>query len=85
MNNIDGEFLLEIWDLLKEHIHQKDRETIAHRLVAIFEEYGLENSDLYEVEGTDRHIDKVIKSRRIEDDDYDDSEDYGEWQIGSIL
>lgn len=76
MQEVDADFLNDIWNFVKEYIPVKEKETAAYRLVDIFEDFGLEIEDLYRLEGEDKYLDKVIKSKHqeydVEDDDFED-------------
>lgn len=77
MREMDSEFFMDVWNLLKEYVLTKERETAAHRLADVFEDYGLEIEELYRLEGEDKYLDRVIKDRHQSYDE-DDEEGYTE-------
>ena len=68
--------LHEVWQIVKNHIHIKDRVETAEALLEAFEDHlDLEELDLYKNE-----FDKWIKAAILSRNEYDDEdEDESEW------
>jgi hypothetical protein len=56
----NANLLLEVWDLLKDYVHVKEKEDSAIRLIQIFEGYGLGPNDLMDIRGEDKDIDHAL-------------------------
>lgn len=79
----NGAVVLEIWELIVEHLPSAKREEVANKVVKIFSDYGVEQADFESVKGEDSHLDAAIDNiyemadvddydYELEDDDADD-------------
>lgn len=81
---IDDQFIIEIWDIFKDYVPEKVRETAATQFVEFLDDFGLKSGVLEGVLGYDPHLDQAIETildqEKDEDEeleeDYDQDEDY---------
>lgn len=70
----DSAFIIDVWACIKPYVQAKDRQDVADRLVAIFDEYGF--TDGFEDEHFERILAASIKERfgfeDEEENEYDD-------------
>lgn len=71
MSQTSSEFLLEIWDLLRENSPPAKREALAEALLNIFENYAESPAEMDDLEGSDKYIDKALDTLYPEDNDDD--------------
>ena len=81
---IDDQFIIEIWDIFKDYVPEKVRETAATQFVEFLDDFGIKPSVLEGVLGYDPHLDQAIESVLDQEDgeeeeleeDFDENEDY---------
>jgi hypothetical protein len=75
----DGTIILDLWELIVEHIPNNKREDVANKVIKIFADAGFEAADFETVRGEDSHLDAAIDNikEEVDDDEYDfEAEDY---------
>lgn len=70
----DSKLILEAWEAVRESIPAARREDAVHKLLKVFEEYGID-IDAGELEGEDTHLDAALESHREHRDDEDSEYD----------
>lgn len=80
---MEEDLIIEVWDIFKEYISDKNKDTAANHFVDFLVGKDVETSVLEAVMGYDSHLDDAIKlvlDSELEDDDgLDDTDyDYGE-------
>ena len=78
--DLDSSLVLDLWELVVEHIPTSKKEDVANKLVMIFADKGLDSSDFDAIRGEDNHLDLAIDNffeadRDVEEFDYE-SNDY---------
>ena len=73
--NPDLEFLVEIWDGMKNYIPKKDRLQAAEQIITIFDE----NADLAEIQDNINMFDSAMKNAIIGHFGLDEDEDDEDW------
>jgi hypothetical protein len=70
------ELIVEVWELLKEHVSAKLKDDACQQLLTIFENNGFSPEDCDNLRGVDRDIDRNLDVLyESEDDDYSDEYD----------
>ncbi len=75
----DGTIILDLWELIVEHIPNNKREDVANKVIKIFADAGFESSDFETVRGEDSYLDAAIDNIKedVDEDEYDfEAEDY---------
>ncbi len=75
----DGTIILDLWELIVEHIPNNKREDVANKVVKIFADAGFEDTEFETVRGEDPYLDAAIDNikEEIDEDEYDfEAEDY---------
>ena len=76
---IDDSFIVEIWDIFKEYVPEKNRETAATQFVEFLQDSGVKDSVLESVLGYDQYLDSaielIINEEEFDDDDEDPYDD----------
>jgi hypothetical protein len=73
--DINSSLALDIWTLFRDDVPASKKEDLADRYLELLEEYGLDTSDLLEIEGEDRYLDAAIVARQEEHEEYEEDED----------
>ncbi len=74
---IDDQFIIEIWDIFKEYVPEKMRETAATQFVDFLDNFGVSSGVLEGVLGYDPDLDRAIETiLDQEDEESEDEEDY---------
>ena len=73
--NPDLDFLVEIWDGMKNYIPKKDRLQAAEQIITIFDE----NADLAEIQDNINMFDSAMKNAIIGHFGLDEDEDDEDW------
>jgi|TARA_B110000305_G_C19368344_1_gene603100 hypothetical protein len=73
--NPDLEFLVEVWDGMKNYIPKKDRLQAAEQIITIFDE----NADLAEIQDNINMFDSAMKNAIIGHFGLDEDEDDEDW------
>lgn len=71
---IDDSFIVEIWDIFKEYVPEKNRETAATQFVEFLQVSGIKDSVLESVLGYDQYLDSAIELV-INEEDFDEEEE----------
>ena len=71
---IDDSFIVEIWDIFKEYVPEKNRETAATQFVEFLQDAGVKDSVLESVLGYDQYLDSAIELI-INEDEYNEEDD----------
>jgi hypothetical protein len=71
--------IIEIWDVFKEYISDKNKEVAANQYVDFLLGKDVELSVLEGLVGYDGHLDEAIKLV-LEDGDYDDDDNDNDWE-----
>jgi len=76
---MEESLIMELWDLFREYIPEKNREMAANQYVDFLLGKDVSVEDLTAYTGYDPHLDDAIKSVQTEEEGYDDEEndDYG--------
>jgi hypothetical protein len=77
MINDNHELLLELWARIKTHISPKERLEVADILVVVFDEFGLVEDDLLDMD-LDKEMRAAARSHLSDGDYEDDPEDYND-------
>jgi hypothetical protein len=75
----DGTIILDLWELIVEHIPNNKREDVANKVVKIFADAGFEDADFDAVRGEDSYLDAAIDNIKedADEEEYDfEAEDY---------
>jgi len=80
---MEEDLIIEVWDVFREYISDKNKETAANQYVDFLLGKDVELSTLEGLMGYDTHLDDaielVINENKEEDDDLDEEDyDYGE-------
>ena len=75
MINDNHELLLELWARIKTHIAPKERLEVADILVVVFDEFGLVEDDLLDMD-LDKEMRAAARSHLSDGDYEDDFKDY---------
>lgn len=76
---MEEELIIEIWDVFKEYISEKNKETAANHFVDMLIGRDVESSVLKALVGYDSHLDDAIElafQDEVEEDDDFDDDDY---------
>ncbi len=76
---MDESLVMEIWDMFREYIRDKNKEMAANQFVDFLLGKDLEVSDLEAYMGYDTHLDTAIKAVMDQESEYSDEEadEYG--------
>ena len=74
--NPDLDFLVEIWDGMKNYITKKDRLQAAEQIITIFDE----NADLADIQVNINMFDSAMKNAIIGHFGLDEDEDDADWE-----
>ena len=80
---MEEDLIIEVWDIFKEYISDKNKDTAANHFVDFLVGKDVEGSVLEAVMGYDSHLDDAIKlvldTELDSDDNFDEDDyDYGE-------
>ena len=74
-----GDLIADLWNIVVEHIPEKQRADVAADFVNTLMDYGIKESVLDSLQGVDPYLDDAIQyaidGENIEDDDYYEDED----------
>lgn len=71
--------IMEVWDLFREYIPEKNREMAANQYVDFLLGKDISVDDLSAYTGYDPHLDEAIKSVTDDENSYEDDEDSDEF------
>lgn len=72
---MEADQIIEIWDVFKEYIPEKNKETAASHYINFLIGQGTNTSDLRSVIGYDSHLDDAIElATGVEDEDEDEDD-----------
>jgi hypothetical protein len=71
MKNKMDELFLGIWGIVKEYAPEKDRETIAHQLLTLFDDHGYTQL-MIDISGEDEVLDAALHELGFIDPEADD-------------
>jgi hypothetical protein len=74
---MNEEFVADIWTLFKPYFDKKHIEMAAEKFVDVIIDYGLDDTQLQDMLGTDKHLDAAIQYY-LEMDEVD-PDAYDEW------
>ena len=73
------DLIADLWNIVVEHIPEKQRADVAADFVNTLMDYGIKESVLDSLQGVDPYLDDAIQyaidGENIEDDDYYEDED----------
>jgi hypothetical protein len=79
---MEEDLIIEVWDIFKEYVPEKNRETAANHYVDFLLGKDVETSTLQSLMGYDIHLDQAIELvvgdeevEEIDEDDWDSYED----------
>jgi len=79
---MEEDLIIEVWDIFKEYVPEKNRETAANHYVDFLLGKDVETSTLQSLMGYDVHLDQAIELvvgdeevEEIDEDDWDSYED----------
>jgi hypothetical protein len=75
---MEEDLIIEIWDVFKEYVSDKNKDTAANHFVDFLLGKDVEQSVLAALVGYDSHLDNAIELVLDEDEELDDDIDYGE-------
>lgn len=58
--DLNGTIVLDIWELVVEHIPASKKDDVANKLVMMFADAGLSEGDFDSIRGEDSHLDAAI-------------------------
>ena len=76
---MEEDLIIEVWDVFKEYIPEKNKDTAANHFVDFLLGKDVDQSVLEALVGFDRHLDDAIElvlDKETEDDYTDDNEYY---------
>lgn len=76
---MEEDLIIEIWDIFKEYIPDKNKETAANHFVDMLIGKDVETSVLKGVLGYDAHLDDAINLALADDPEEDESYDEDNW------
>ena len=68
-------FVADAWMMFKEYLDKKHIEMAAEKYVDILIDYGVNDEQLHEILGTDKHLDAAIQYYLEMDNEYNDEWD----------
>jgi hypothetical protein len=74
----ESNLVLEVWDMVRDHIPVSKRQEIAIGVVRSFEEYGMDAKDLADIVDEELYLTRAyyeVFDEEIEDSDADADED----------
>ena len=74
---MDEILVMEIWDMFREYIPEKNKEVAANQFVDFLLGKDFESSDLEGLMGYDPHLDIAVKAVVDEEKEFEDEEDDG--------
>lgn len=78
MFDLEAEFVIELWDLLKHHVSSREKDDVCLQLLQIFDAHSLPLEDLSDLKGEDKDIDAALLALYGEDEEeIEDDDDYG--------
>jgi hypothetical protein len=72
---MDEALVMELWDLFREYIPEKNREMAANQYVDFLLGKDLSAEELGAYTGYDPHLDEAIKLVQAEEESFDDADD----------
>jgi hypothetical protein len=79
---MDEDLIIEVWDIFREYVSDKNKETAANHYVDFLVGKDVELSVLEGLMGYDPHLDNaielVVNDNKDDEDDVDTDYDYGE-------
>ena len=76
--NSESKVVVELWDLVRDHIPATRRLEIAIAFLRAFEEYGFEQRDMQDILDEDQHLARAFNDIFEVEEDEDDYDDYGD-------
>lgn len=77
MLDLEAEFIVELWDLVKHHAAAREKDDVCLQFLQIFDAHGLAPNEVPLLKGEDKDIDVALLSLYGEEED-DDDDDYGD-------
>jgi hypothetical protein len=74
---MEEDLIIEVWDVFKEYISDKNKETAAHHFIDMLIGKDIESSVLKSIMGYDPHLDDAITlatADDVEEDDFDEDD-----------
>jgi len=80
---MDEDTIIELWDVFKEYVPEKNRENAANHYVDYLTGKDVKISVLEELVGFDPHLDSAINLvLKTDEDDYEDEDEDNDWAYG---
>jgi hypothetical protein len=76
--NSESKVVVELWDLVRDHIPSAKRLDTAISFLRIFEEYGFESRELGDITDEDVYLSRAYVDLYSGDEDEEDEDGYGE-------
>lgn len=73
--DLNGAIVLDLWELVVEHIPSSKKDDVANKLVMMFADAGLDEDDFNSIRGEDSHLDSAI-DHYLGDSGVDEEIDY---------
>jgi hypothetical protein len=77
---MEEDLIIEVWDIFREYVSDKNKETAANHYIDFLVGKDVELSVLEGLMGYDPHLDDaiqlVVDENKDDSDDFDDEEDY---------
>lgn len=76
---MNEDFVADVWMMFKEYLDKKHVEIAGEKFVDMLIDYGLDDIQLKDMLGTDKHLDIAIQYYlEIDKDDIDDNDEWDE-------
>jgi len=73
---MNEEFVTDLWDLFKSYLDKKHIEIAAEKYIDMLIDYGVDDIQLKEMLGNEKHLDAAIQYYlEMDDNDYEDEWD----------
>ena len=73
---MNEEFVTDLWDLFKSYLDKKHIEIAAEKYIDMLIDYGLDDIQLKDMLGNEKHLDAAIQYYlELDQDEYDDEWD----------
>jgi hypothetical protein len=72
---MDESLVMELWDLFREYIPEKNREMAANQYVDFLLGKDMSAEELGAYTGYDPHLDEAIKTVQVEEESFEDEDD----------
>jgi len=74
--NSESKVLVELWDLVRDHVPTGRRLDIAISFIRVFEEFGFDERDLQDIVDHDRYLGRAYDDLYGEDHDGESGDHY---------